>query len=85
MLTNYCTEVPEDSQHTKEGQTDASTDLEGLSKGEGGITDAGTKVTVGVVLTTKQLVVRRGLAVFCMLLILAGGIVLNEVLTGFLR
>ncbi|XP_039549705.1 multidrug and toxin extrusion protein 1 isoform X2 [Pimephales promelas] len=85
MENKGCTEVPEDSQHTKEGQTDASTDLEGLSKGEGGITDAGTKVTVGVVLTNKQLVVRRGLAVFCMLFILAGGIVLNEVLTGFLR
>ncbi|XP_039549706.1 multidrug and toxin extrusion protein 1-like [Pimephales promelas] len=86
MENKGCTEeVPKDSQHTEEGQTDASTDLKGLSKGEGGITDAGTKVTVGVVLTTKQLVVRRGLAVFCMLLILAGGIVLNEVLTGFLR
>ncbi|XP_077051435.1 multidrug and toxin extrusion protein 1-like [Siphateles boraxobius] len=86
MENKGCTEdVPEESHDTEEGLTDASTDLEGLSKGEGGITDAGTKVTVGAVLTTKQLVVRRGLAVFFMLLILAGGIVLNEVLTGFLR
>ncbi|KAK7143811.1 hypothetical protein R3I93_014845 [Phoxinus phoxinus] len=87
MENKGCTEdVPEEPHHTEEGQTDASTDLEGLSKGEGGgITDAGTKVTVGAVLTTKQLVVRRGLAVFFMLLILAGGIVLNEVLTGFLK
>ncbi|XP_077051448.1 multidrug and toxin extrusion protein 1-like isoform X1 [Siphateles boraxobius] len=81
-----CTEdVPEESQHNAKGQADASTDLEGLRKGEGGITDTGTKVTVGLVLTTKQLVVRRGLAVFFMLLILVGGILLNEVLTGFLR
>ncbi|XDV39069.1 hypothetical protein PO909_008361 [Leuciscus waleckii] len=86
MENKGCTkEVPEESQHTEEGQRDASTDLEGLSNGEGGITDAGTKVTVGAVLTTKQLVVRRGLAVFFMLLILAGGIVLNEVLIKFLR
>ncbi|CAM4670505.1 unnamed protein product [Leuciscus chuanchicus] len=79
MENKGCTE---ESKHTEEGQTDASTDLEGLSNGGKGITDAGKKVTVGVVLTTKQLVVRRGLAVFFMLLILAGGIVLNKVLTG---
>ncbi|ROL50849.1 Multidrug and toxin extrusion protein 1 [Anabarilius grahami] len=86
MENKSCTEeVPEESPHTEEGQTDANTDLEGLGKGEGGITDTDTKVTVGVVLTTRQLVVRRGLAVFLMLLILAGGIVLNEVLTGILR
>lgn len=42
-------------------------------------------VTVGEVLTTKQLVVRRGLTVFLMMLILAGGIALNEILTGLLR
>uniref|UniRef100_A0A671P021 Multidrug and toxin extrusion protein n=1 Tax=Sinocyclocheilus anshuiensis TaxID=1608454 RepID=A0A671P021_9TELE len=76
--------LPQESQHTEEGQTDANTDVEGLREG-GGITDAGTKIAVGAVLTTKQLVIRRGLAVFFMLLILAGGIVLNEVLTGFLR
>ncbi|XP_056118146.1 multidrug and toxin extrusion protein 1-like [Rhinichthys klamathensis goyatoka] len=86
MENKGCTEeVPEDSQHTEGGQTDSSTDLEGLSKGEERVTDAGTKNTVGVVLTTKQLVVHRGLAVFFMLLILAGGIGLNEVLTRFLR
>uniref|UniRef100_A0A672JVH1 Multidrug and toxin extrusion protein n=1 Tax=Sinocyclocheilus grahami TaxID=75366 RepID=A0A672JVH1_SINGR len=76
--------LSQESQHTEEGQTDANTDVEGLREG-GGITDAGTKIAVGAVLTTKQLVIRRGLAVFFMLLILAGGIVLNEVLTGFLR
>uniref|UniRef100_A0A8C1R175 Multidrug and toxin extrusion protein n=1 Tax=Cyprinus carpio TaxID=7962 RepID=A0A8C1R175_CYPCA len=78
MENKGCTEeVPQESQHTEEGQTDANSDVEGLSEG-GGITDAGTKITVDVVLTTKQLVIRRGLAVFFMLLILAGGIVLNE-------
>lgn len=40
---------------------------------------------VGNVLTTKQLVVRRGLTVLLMILILAAGITLNEVLTGLLR
>uniref|UniRef100_A0A673FMC6 Multidrug and toxin extrusion protein n=1 Tax=Sinocyclocheilus rhinocerous TaxID=307959 RepID=A0A673FMC6_9TELE len=85
MENKGCTEeVPQESQHNEEGQTDANTDVEGLREG-GGITDAGTKIAVGAVLTTKQLVIRRGLAVFFMLLILAGGIVLNEVLTGFLR
>ncbi|XP_067232652.1 solute carrier family 47 member 2, tandem duplicate 2 [Chanodichthys erythropterus] len=82
MENKGCTEeVQEESQHTEEGRTDASTDLEGLGKGEGRITDTGTKVTVGEVLTTRQLVVRRGLAIFFMLLILAGGILLNELLT----
>ncbi len=85
MLTDYSTEVPQESQHNEACQTDANTDLEGLRKGEGGINVSGTKVTVGTVLTTKQLVVRRGLAVSFMLLLLAGGIVLNEVLIGILR
>ncbi|KAL0161840.1 hypothetical protein M9458_041236, partial [Cirrhinus mrigala] len=70
--------VSQESRYTEEGQADANKDLEGLSEGEEGIIDTGTKITVGAVLTTKQLVVRRGLAVFFMLLILAGGIVLNE-------
>lgn len=42
-------------------------------------------ITVGEVLSIKQLVVRRGLTVFLMILILAGGIALNEFLTGLLR
>lgn len=45
----------------------------------------GVAVTVGDVLTTKQLVVRRGLTIFLLILILAGGITLNEFLTGLLR
>lgn len=79
-----CTEAAQESQHTEEGQTDANTDLEGLSK-VGGVSEAGAKITVGAVLTTKQLIVRRGLAVLVMLLILAGGIVLNEMLIRYLR
>ncbi|XP_043076894.1 solute carrier family 47 member 2, tandem duplicate 2 isoform X2 [Puntigrus tetrazona] len=82
---DYTKEVLQQSQHTEEGQTDANTDLEGLSKKEEEITNAATLVTVGTVLTTKQLIVRRGLAFFLMLLILAGGIVLNGVLTEFFR
>ncbi|XP_073790879.1 solute carrier family 47 member 2, tandem duplicate 2 isoform X1 [Danio rerio] len=77
-----CTEEAA-QENTEEGQTDTNTDLEGLSKGEGGITDAVALVTVGEVLTAKQLAVRRGLAFFFMLLILTGGIVLNEVLIRF--
>ncbi len=80
-----CTEVQQEFQHAVEGQTYANTDVEGLGEGGGGITDAGTKITVASVLTTKQLIIRRGLAVFFMLLVLAGGIVLNEVLIGILR
>uniref|UniRef100_A0A8B9KQN7 Multidrug and toxin extrusion protein n=1 Tax=Astyanax mexicanus TaxID=7994 RepID=A0A8B9KQN7_ASTMX len=40
---------------------------------------------IGEMLSTKQLVIRRGLAVFLMVLILAGGIVLNIFLTDFLK
>ncbi|KTF74952.1 hypothetical protein cypCar_00047178, partial [Cyprinus carpio] len=70
MENKGCTEeVPQESQNNEEGQTDANTDLEGLDEVEGGLTVADTKVTVGAVLTTKC----RGLAVFFMLLILAGG------------
>ncbi len=47
MLTDYSTEVPQESQHNEAGQTDANTDLDGLGEGEGegeggGITVAGT-------------------------------------------
>ncbi|KAI7795688.1 hypothetical protein IRJ41_003186 [Triplophysa rosa] len=42
-------------------------------------------VTIGEVLTSRQLVVRRELAVFFMLLIFAAGIVLNEMPTDFIR
>lgn len=57
---------------------------EGCLHLEGGLTEAVALVTLGEVLTTRQLVVRRGLAVFFMLLMLAAGIVLKEMLTGFL-
>ncbi|XP_060746798.1 multidrug and toxin extrusion protein 1-like [Tachysurus vachellii] len=45
----------------------------------------GVAVTMGDVLTTKQLIVRRGLTALLMILILAAGITLNEILTGLLR
>ncbi|XP_057216529.1 multidrug and toxin extrusion protein 1 [Triplophysa rosa] len=82
MENNGCTEdVSQGAQNMEEGQSDTNTDLEG----GGEIAEAGVIVTVGEVLTTRQLVVRRGLAVILMLAILAGGIVLNEMLTGFLK
>nr|XP_055036434.1 multidrug and toxin extrusion protein 1-like isoform X3 [Misgurnus anguillicaudatus] len=56
-------------------------DLEAVSKERGSV-EVVALVTVGEVLTTKQLVVRRGLSVFFMLLILAGGIVFNKVLNA---
>ncbi|XP_076836437.1 multidrug and toxin extrusion protein 1-like [Brachyhypopomus gauderio] len=59
-------------------------DLEGQIKGDEGATKGEVVVTVGKVLTTRQLVVRRGLTLLLMVLILSGGISLNEVLTGFL-
>ncbi|TRZ03382.1 hypothetical protein DNTS_008646 [Danionella cerebrum] len=76
-------EVAPESKLPEEEQRDANADLEGLSNG--GCTETDAKITIGEVLSTKQLVIRRGLAVFLMLLILAAGIVLNEMLTGYLR
>lgn len=75
------TDVSKGAQNIEEGQSDTNTDLEGGSEKA----EAGVIVTVGEVLTTRQLVVRRGLAVILMLAILAGGIVLNEMLTSFLK
>ncbi|XP_046873599.1 multidrug and toxin extrusion protein 1-like [Hypomesus transpacificus] len=53
---------------------------------EGSVSERGEKVvtTVGVVLSVRQLVLRRGLAVFLMLLILAAGVTVSEVLTRLL-
>ncbi|TRY57320.1 hypothetical protein DNTS_008902, partial [Danionella cerebrum] len=79
----FSEEVAPESKLPEEEQRDANADLEGLSNG--GCTETDAKITIGEVLTTKQLVIRRGLAVFLMLLILAAGIVLNEMLTGYLR
>lgn len=73
------------SEHLEGDQTDANTDLETLNKAEGGQREGVALVTIGEVLTASQLVVRRGLAVFFMLLIFAAGIVLNEMPTYFLR
>ncbi|XP_056587891.1 multidrug and toxin extrusion protein 1 [Triplophysa dalaica] len=82
MENNGCTEdVSKGAQNIEEGQSDTNTDLEGGSEKA----ETGVIVTVGEVLTTRQLVVRRGLAVILMLAILAGGIVLNEMLTSFLK
>uniref|UniRef100_A0A4W4GQU5 Multidrug and toxin extrusion protein n=1 Tax=Electrophorus electricus TaxID=8005 RepID=A0A4W4GQU5_ELEEL len=66
-------------------QVNVDTDLEGQVKNDEGATEDETVITVGKVLTTRQLVVRRGLAVLLMMLILSGGISLNEVLTSLLR
>ncbi|XP_051960534.1 multidrug and toxin extrusion protein 1-like [Xyrauchen texanus] len=86
MENKGCTEeVPQEPHHVEEDQADANPDLERLSIVEGGVTEDVAWVTVGDILTTKQLVVRRGFAVLIMLLILAGGIVLNEVLTEYFR
>lgn len=76
-------EISQVAKHIEENQTDANTNLEALRKAEGGIAVA--LVPVREVLTSRQLVVRRGFAVFFMLLILAAGIVLNELLTDFFR
>ncbi|XP_065143544.1 multidrug and toxin extrusion protein 1-like [Paramisgurnus dabryanus] len=75
----FTEEVSQVPQPTEEHEADINTDLEAVSK-EGGL-EVVALVTVGEVLTTKQLVVRRGLSVFFMLLALIGGIVLNKVLT----
>nr|XP_055036432.1 multidrug and toxin extrusion protein 1-like isoform X1 [Misgurnus anguillicaudatus] len=73
-------EVAQVPQCTDGRPADANTDMEAVSKAERVSLEVVALVTVGEVLTTKQLVVRRGLSVFFMLLTLAGGIVLNKVL-----
>lgn len=77
-FTEELSQVP---QHSEGRQEDINTDLEA----EGGSIEGVALVTVGEVLNTKQLVVRRGLSVFFMLLILSGGIASNKVLTDLLR
>ncbi|XP_017348923.1 multidrug and toxin extrusion protein 1 isoform X1 [Ictalurus punctatus] len=83
-LENKCAndDVPEEAQPSEGDQPDVE------AKGgndEDSAAEDGVAVTVGDVLTTKQLVVRRGLTIFLLILILAGGITLNEFLTGLLR
>ncbi|XP_057216531.1 multidrug and toxin extrusion protein 1-like [Triplophysa rosa] len=78
-------DVSQGSEHLEGDQTDANTDIEALNKAEGGQTEGVALVTIGEVLTSRQLVVRRELAVFFMLLIFAAGIVLNEMPTDFIR
>ncbi|XP_073727206.1 multidrug and toxin extrusion protein 1-like isoform X2 [Misgurnus anguillicaudatus] len=77
----FTEEISQVPQHSEGRQEDINTDLEA----EGGSIEVVALVTVGEVLNTKQLVVRRGLSVFFMLLILSGGIASNKVLTDLLR
>ncbi|XP_022531865.2 multidrug and toxin extrusion protein 1 isoform X2 [Astyanax mexicanus] len=71
---------------SKEDHTYKNPDIEGQNKCEETQTAEEKRVAViGEMLSTKQLVIRRGLAVFLMVLILAGGIVLNIFLTDFLK
>ncbi|KAG5284362.1 hypothetical protein AALO_G00025880 [Alosa alosa] len=80
--TNVYEEVLPDQTQT---QVETPTDVEGSSKAESG-KEAEVKVTiVGDVLSNSQLVLRRGAATFAMLLVLAAGILINELLTGHLR
>lgn len=44
-----------------------------------------TTTTVGDVLSVKQLVIRRGLALLLMVVVLVAGIVLNDVFTRLLK
>ncbi|MCJ8740612.1 hypothetical protein PDJAM_G00060890 [Pangasius djambal] len=83
-LENKCAteDVPKEAQPSEADQTDV--EAKGGNDEERAAED-GAAVTVAGVLTIKQLVVRRGLTVFLMLLILAGGITLNEFLTRLLR
>lgn len=62
-----------------------NTDVKSQDELEEGSAEGGVGFTVGDVLTTRQLLVRRGLAVLLMLLILSGGIVLNKFLTDLLK
>ncbi|XP_062392509.1 multidrug and toxin extrusion protein 1 [Sardina pilchardus] len=83
--TNVYEDVLPDQTQT---EVETPTDVEGSSsssKAESG-KEAEVKVTiVGEVLSNSQLVLRRGAATLAMLLILALGIVINELLIGHLR
>ncbi|XP_030637996.1 multidrug and toxin extrusion protein 1 [Chanos chanos] len=77
--------LPPESE-SEQNQPVENTDPERLSEGEDQAVDSGeASKTVGIPLTTKQLIFRRGLAVFVMILILALGIIINELLTKLLR
>ncbi|KAL2094210.1 hypothetical protein ACEWY4_008929 [Coilia grayii] len=69
----------EDSRPEKETPTGMEDSCKPEEEGQGKVT------IVGEVLSNTQLVLRRGVAILCMLLILALGILINEILTGQLR
>lgn len=49
------------------------------------VLDAGQQASVAIPLSVKQLVVRRGLTVLLMFVILAAGVLINELLTRLLK
>lgn len=79
-----CTDISQSPHPIKENQTDVNTEEESQVKDEE-LAEEKVAVTVGGVLTIRQLVIRRGLTTLLMILILAGGIALNEFLTSLLR
>ncbi|XP_072518701.1 multidrug and toxin extrusion protein 1-like [Salminus brasiliensis] len=87
MENKSCQE--DDSQGDKPSKDDQiyeNSDVEGQNEcKEGTAEEKDEAVIVGEVLTTRQLVIRRGLAVLLMLLILAGGIALDFFLTDLLK
>ncbi|XP_031428469.1 multidrug and toxin extrusion protein 1 [Clupea harengus] len=78
-------ENEEDLPDQTQTQVETPTDVEGISKAESGKEAEVQVVIVGDVLSNTQLVLRRGGAIFVMLLVLAAGILINEILTGLLR
>lgn len=76
------TDVSQEAQASEGNQADVVAQEENQEERAAG---GEVVITVGELLSIKQLVVRRGLTVVLMILILAGGITLNEFLTGLLR
>ncbi|KAJ8369219.1 hypothetical protein SKAU_G00092470 [Synaphobranchus kaupii] len=66
--------------HGEHSPWEFSSDLEGLHERDGG-----TLTTVGEVLSSRQLFLRRGLALCAMLVILAAGILTNMLLLAIFR
>ena len=85
MCALHTDENEEDLPDQTQTQVETPTDVEGISKAESGKEAEVQVVIVGDVLSNTQLVLRRGGAIFVMLLILAAGILINEILTGLLR
>lgn len=67
--------------HIKTSQSSSLSPLEGNLEAQ----DVGNRTSLGVALSVKQLLVRRSLSVLLMIVVLAAGVVVAELLTELLH